>query len=148
MKPWTLSLLLLLTPCPFFGADGAAAPSPSATATPAAAHVHAWMEGSRLLVSGSSLGLLSEKEARFQAVQEAAKAAGEFLEKKGLGQSLEIRQGVENAVLRETPLAAENFGDIKIEDVCQERWNGDNGNDRWSMHLTLSIRIGKRKPSK
>jgi len=110
--------------------------------------VHAFMLGDKLLVTGSSLGLASEKDARIFAVKDAAQAAAEFLEKKGLGKSMEIQRGVENALLLEKPLVAEELGQIKIEDLRQERWSNEAGVDKWSIHLVLSIGVGKKHKAK
>lgn len=105
---------------------------------------HAFMVGDRLMVTGSSMGLTSENEARIFAVKDAAQTAAEFLEKTGLGPSREIQQGVENAVLRETPFAALEKGAIRVEDLRQERWSIDRGADHYSIYLVLSIRVGKK----
>ena len=129
-------------------AKASASPSTSTAKAIAASKVHAFMLGDRLLVTGSSLGLSTEHEARVFAVKDAAQAAAEFLEKKGLGRSMEIRQGVENAVLRETVLAAEGLGAIKIEDLRQERWSSEGGQDRYSIHLVLSIKVGKKSKAR
>ena len=38
---------------------------------------------------------------------------------------------------------AEELGQIKIEDLRQERWSNEAGVDKWSIHLVLSIGVGK-----
>jgi hypothetical protein len=106
------------------------------------------MEGGKLLVTGSSVGLLNEKEARTQAVKDAAHAAAEYIQGKGLGKATEIRQAVEESVLRETPLQFQDWGEAKLENVCQERWSSDHGQDHWSIHLVLSLRLGPKKTGK
>jgi hypothetical protein len=118
------------------------------TTTPSivpAATGHAWMDGERLLVSGAALGLRSEKEAKLFAVKDAASSAAEFLDGKQIALPALVRRAIEDNILRETPIAGADFGDLRIEDLCQERWRDENGLDRWSMTLTLSLRVGKGK---
>ncbi|MES2200915.1 MAG: hypothetical protein V4498_01540 [candidate division FCPU426 bacterium] len=105
-----------------------------------------WMEGDRVLVSGSAMGYSDEAEARKRAIKDAAETAATFLEKRGFGKSREISNGVEQAVLRETKLRTFEIGDVKVENSYQERWNGDNNIDRYAVHLTLSIRLKPQTP--
>ena len=148
MKHWIIAAMML----PVMAvADVSATPSAAqastftAKAIANAKKLHAFMLGDRLLVTGSSLGLLTEKEARIFAAKDAAQTAAEFLDKEGLqGQSMEIRQGVENAVLVEKSLAAEDVGAVRVEDIRQERWSNEAGVDRYSIHLVVSVRVGKK----
>jgi hypothetical protein len=148
MKRILVTLILGALAIPLAAAKASPTPTPSATPIVLAGSGHAWMEGGKLLVSGSALGLLTEKDARQFAVKDAAAKAAEFLEGKGLAKSSEVRRGVEESILRETALVAQDFGDVKIEDICQERWSNENGVDVWSMHLTLSIRVGQDRKKK
>ncbi len=138
-----LGMALLVMP-----AGAAPMPTPTLTVVPAAmeASPRIWMEGDRVLVSGSALGFSSEDEARKRAIQDAADTAAKFLEKRGFGPSQEISHGVEQALLRETKLRTFSLGDVKVENTYQERWNGEHDmTDRYSIHLTLSIRLKNKK---
>jgi hypothetical protein len=132
------------TSTPLILAKSTATPVVLAKAKGAAALTgHAWMDGSRLLVSGSAVGLQSEKDAKDSAVKDAAATAADFLDKKQIAVPSLVRRAIEDNILRETPIQGEDFGDLRVEDLCQERWRDENGLDRWSMTLTLSLRVGK-----
>jgi hypothetical protein len=102
-----------------------------------------WMQGSRLLVTSSSPGLATEKEAKLWAVKDAAAKASEFIKKNGWNDSKVTRKGIEEALLRETPLYGMKIRDLKIDDLCQERWSNENGVDNYSVHLTVSLKLDK-----
>ena len=105
----------------------------------------AWMDGGKLLVSGASLGLHTEKDAKLFAVRNAASKAADFLDKKQIAEPALVRRAIEDSILRETPIEGLDFGDARIEDLCQEQWKDENGRDSWSITLTLSLRLGKGK---
>jgi len=103
------------------------------------------MLGDRLLVTGSSPGLSSEFEARKFAVKDAARTAAEFLEKQGgLDRTIDLSKDLENAVLTQTPLASQELKDVKVEDLRQERWSSEGGQDHYSIYLVMSVRVGKK----
>jgi hypothetical protein len=140
-----LLLLLFLAMAPAWSSARHVSPTASASSTTLTASLsaRAWMDGGRLLVSGAAVGLGSEGAAKLMAVKDAAASAAEFLDKKGISQPALVRRGIEDSLLRETPLAGEDYGDVRIEDDCREHWTDENGLDRWSMTLTLSLRVGK-----
>jgi hypothetical protein len=145
MKNWmkvTVTLVWLVAVNP---ALNAASASPLTTTGATTLDGNAWLKGDRLLVTGSALGLASEKDAKRWAVQNAAAKAAEFLDQNSLTATAMVVQEVEDALLRETPLQGTLIDNVRIEDACQERWTNEEGIDRWSMHLTLSIRVGRSK---
>jgi hypothetical protein len=126
------------------------APSPEATAAPDPATAtattgNAWLSGDRLLVTGAALDLFSKRDATRSAVKDAADRAAEFLERQGWEPSAMEIQGIEDSLLRETPLRGKDLGDVRIEGAYQERWVDEGGDDRWSVHVTLSLRLGKKR---
>jgi hypothetical protein len=120
------------------------APTGAVSATPVTAHAKgsgAWLKGDRLLVKGSGLGLASEKDARRWALKDAAAKAAAFLDQQSPKPEPLLLKQVQEALLRESPLPSVDVGPVRVEDSYQERWTNEEGVDRWSIHLTLSIRL-------
>lgn len=94
-----------------------------------------YAEGRSIRLAGT------RQQAELQALQEASDRLAEMLSKRGLGGKRELAEGIRDAVLRETDLKAFKIGKARIETVLQERRQGTDGRDEWSVHIKISVAL-------